>query len=342
MSRLKHLVPPSELLEKYPLPPKSRAFIERIRTDIGRILEGTDKRILLILGPCSIHNLQSAREYAKKLKTLEAEVKDRFLLVMRVYLEKPRTSIGWKGLIHDPFLDGSQDFTTGLQWARELLLELADLEIAAGTEFLEFLTPSYLSDLVCWGSIGARTSCSQPHRQLASGLPMPVGFKNSLDGDCNTAVQGAVVARIPQSCVTICAEGRACVVNTPGNLHGHVVLRGAHSRPNYDKRSIEEAIQMLDAVKLPPRLIIDCSHGNCQRDFTAQEEIFNTLIKQIAEGNSHIAGLMLESHLNAGSQVHHKDSSMLDYATSLTDPCIDWTSTEALIKQAYNTLSTHK
>lgn len=338
MNKIERIISPSELIDELPISPLQEKFIQESRRAIENILSGKDSRLLLIIGPCSIHDLKSAHEYALKLRKLSDTVQDRFLMVMRVYLEKPRSTIGWKGLIHDPFLNGSHDLITGLKWARELLLELSSLNVAAGTEFLEFLTPCYLGDLISWGSIGARTCSSQPHRQLASGLPMPVGFKNSLDGDPESAVQAVQAAKFPQACITISPEGHASLMRTKGNPFGHVILRGSTRQTNYDEESITEASSLLEKAGLTPKLIVDCSHGNCKKNYSMQEQVFESLICQVVNGNQNIAGLMLESHLKAGNQVHHAERSQLHYAISLTDPCISWKVTEKLILWAYKQL----
>lgn len=340
MNKIERILSPAELTNALPISPAQTKFICDTRKEIENILRGDDDRLLLIIGPCSIHDLKSAYEYAIKLRTLSEVVKDRFLIVMRVYLEKPRSTIGWKGFIHDPFLNGTHDMSTGLKWARELLLELSTMEVAAGTEFLEFLTPCYLGDLISWGSIGARTCSSQPHRQLASGLPMPIGFKNSLDGDPISAVQAVQAAKHPQACITISSDGHASLMRTGGNSFGHVILRGSSRQTNYDIDSIKVASELLENAGLVPKLIVDCSHGNCKKNYSAQEHVFESLIQLIIKGNKNIVGLMLESHLNAGNQVHHAERSRLHYAISLTDPCISWKVTERLILWAYEQLCT--
>jgi 3-deoxy-7-phosphoheptulonate synthase len=338
MNKIERIISPAELINELPSSDSQNQFIHDTRIAIENILHGKDDRLLLIIGPCSIHDLKSAHEYALKLRKLSSFVQDRFLIVMRVYLEKPRSTIGWKGLIHDPFLNGSHDLITGLKWARELLLELSSINVAAGTEFLEFLTPCYLGDLISWGSIGARTCSSQPHRQLASGLPMPIGFKNALDGDPASAVQAVQAAKYPQACITISHEGHVSLMRTKGNPHGHVILRGSSHHTNYDAESVNRASSLLQDAGLLPKLIVDCSHGNCKKNYSAQEHVFESLISQIVNGSKNIVGLMLESHLNAGSQIHHAERSQLHYAISLTDPCISWKVTEKLILWAYKKL----
>lgn len=339
MSRKERITSPEELLQKYPLSSNLKAFVSETRHAVRKIVSGEDKRLLLIVGPCSIHHLDSALEYARRLKKLALEVQDHFLIIMRSYLEKPRTTIGWKGLLHDPFLNGSQDINAGLALSRKLLIELASMQIGTATEFLEFISPSYLEDLISWGSIGARTCTSQPHRQLASGLPMPIGFKNSLDGDPLSAVHGVLAAKVPQICTSLTPEGHISFMRTSGNPDGHIVLRGSNQKSNYDKKSIHEAVGLLIKSNLPPKLIVDCSHGNCQKNFNSQEVVFNALIQQVVEGNDAIAGLMLESHLIAGSQSHHFDQKAIHNAISLTDPCLGWQATEALIKNGFHMLS---
>jgi 3-deoxy-7-phosphoheptulonate synthase len=342
MNKIEQIIPPAELQELLPSSEIQRNFIFETRTAINKILSGKDDRLILVVGPCSIHDINAAKEYAYRLSLLSRQVEDRFLIIMRVYLEKPRSIFGWKGLIHDPYLDGSYDLMTGLKWSRQLLLELASMKVAAGTEFLEFITPSYIADLVSWGSIGARTCTSQPHRQLASSLPMPVGIKNALDGNVANAIGGVLSAAVPQACISIGPNGYASLLKTSGNPFGHLILRGSSHRSNYDNQSIKEASILLHEAGLSPTLIVDCSHGNSQKNYSAQEAVFEYLIEQVISGNKNIIGMMLESHLNEGSQTHPGELSQLQYGVSLTDPCINWKTTEKLILSAHRSLANLK
>lgn len=323
---------PYELLQELPVTLSQADFIEKCRAQTKAILEGTDARRLLIVGPCSIHNIAAAKEYAVKLKHLAEEVVGEFFVVMRVYVEKPRTGIGWKGLLYDPLLDGSDRIAMGIHWARELMLELAYMGVPVATEFLDPVTPQYFGDLVSWGCIGARTVSSQIHRQVASGLTFPIGFKNNTDGNVGVAVKGVMAARQPQSFIGVDAMGRCALTHTRGNPHAHIVLRGGDTTTNYDPQSIERACILLEEEELKPALIVDCSHGNSKRIAEQQIFVFQSLLNQIVEGNMAIRGLQIESNLKGGQQPHTADPKQLDYAVSLTDPCLDWETTQRLIR----------
>jgi 3-deoxy-7-phosphoheptulonate synthase len=331
----KALISPSELKKMYPLQGEQKAFAEKTRNEICQILDGTDSRQLLIVGPCSIHDPHSAKEYAIKLKHLSKEVADHFLLIMRVYFEKPRTALGWKGFLHDPCLDNSNDIEKGLMLTRQLLLELIHLEIPTAAEFLEPASCAYFDDLISWGCIGARTSASQTHRQMASGLPMPVAFKNTTDGNVDTAVYGILACSQSHSYIGIDQLGSVAMMQTKGNRYGHLVLRGSDSDTNYDPESVSQALRRLNLVNLPARLIIDCSHGNSNKSHEQQCHVFQSVMGQIIEGNQCIRGVLLESHLNAGNQQMQDNPTLLKYAVSLTDPCLDWITTENLILWAH-------
>lgn len=330
---------PKEIKQALPLREESFNFIQESRAAIQNILTKQDKRLLVILGPCSIHDVEGAKEYAYHLKDLSVKVASQLFLCMRVHVEKPRTTLGWKGLLHDPFIDGSNDMNSGLKLARSLLLDLASMGVPAGMEFLELMSSNYLSDLISWGSIGARTSSSQPHRQLASSLPMPVGFKNATDGNLTVAVQGALAAQFPHSFMNIDDEGRICTVHSEGNTYAHIVLRGSQSRSNYDEQSIRFALGLLETSGVRKELLIDCSHGNAYKDYMKQKGVFDSVINQVIDGNEHIVGTMLESHLQGGSQAH---SGKLSPFISLTDPCLDWQTTEELLLQAHEKLLSQK
>lgn len=328
-----------ELKKDYPLSPKQEAFIAESRQTIQEILEGNDPRLLCIVGPCSIHDLESAKEYAYRLKEFAQEAASHFFLVMRVYCEKPRTLTGWKGFLYDPLLDGSHQIQLGLQWTRQLLIDLADLEVPAATEFLDPLTAFYYEDLITWGSIGARTSSSQPHRQLASTLAMPMGIKNGLAGNISAVVNGVRVASLPHTYLGLNAHSQPSIIQSPGNPYAHVVLRGGDNGPNYDAVSIKETVSQLEAASLDPYVLIDCSHQNSGKRPDQQFFVFQSILNQIKEGNSAIRGVLIESHLFAGNQPMPSPSCALQYGISLTDACLDWTTTTQLIRSGIENLT---
>lgn len=300
------------------------------RQAVKRILSQQDDRLLLVLGPCSIHDPVSALDYARRLTALNQKVKDQFFLVMRVYFEKPRTTIGWKGLINDPHLDGSYDIEAGLRIGRKLLLDVNTLGLPAATEFLDPIVPQHLADLVTWAAIGARTTESQTHREMASGLSMPVGFKNGTDGSLQIAMDAMLSAQHPHHFLGIDQEGFAAVVRTTGNPDGHVVLRGGRTRTNFDAASIADAAVQLRKAGLPPVLMVDCSHANSGKLHTRQEEVWQNLISQRVEGCEPLIGVMIESHLHEGSQPLSTVSE-LKYGVSVTDACLNWETTERMI-----------
>ncbi len=316
---------PREVKQQLPL---NLSFVSEAKQTAKDLFLKKDPRLVVITGPCSIHNLSSAREYARRLKALSEEVADRAFLVMRVYAEKPRTVKGWKGLLYDPHLDGSDDIKTGIYWTRELFLELAEMQVPTATEFLDPLFAPYIDDLVTWGFIGARTVSSQTHRQLASSLTMPIGFKNDLDGNVDHAIHGIIAARHRHTYLGINSDGKTSSIQSAGNPFAHAVLRGSVEAPNYDAETVNLTIGKLQDLELPPRLLVDCSHGNCNRQAEKQVEVFHSVLEQIERGNEHILGLMLESHLEAGNQVL---SETISPSISLTDPCIAWSTTEELI-----------
>jgi len=331
------LSPPSTYLESQPITPEIARIVTDTRQAIENIGNRTDPRMVMLVGPCSIHDEKAGIEYAKRLSVLAKEVKETILVVMRVYFEKPRTTVGWKGLINDPNLDGTFDMQTGLRRARAFLLEIGDLGLAAGTEFLDPFTPQYLADLVSWGAIGARTTESQAHRQMASGLSMPIGFKNGTGGSCQIAVDAMMAARSPHAFLGIDLDGRASVINTVGNHAQHLILRGGSSGPNYDEESVASASALLEIAGLRPNVVIDCSHANSSKDHNRQPIVFREAIRQRVEGNEGVIGLMLESHLHEGNQ-SMGDLSELKYGVSITDACINWESTENLLREAHVTL----
>lgn len=327
------LVPPREMKEALPLSEAAAATVVQAREAVQRILAGTDRRLLAVVGPCSIHDSAAALEYAERLRGLRDEVGDQLLVVMRVYFEKPRTTVGWKGLIYDPSLDGSEDLPSGLQLARRLLLQINELGMPAGTEMLDTITPQYISDLISWASIGARTTESQTHREMASGLSMPVGFKNSTDGNLQVALDAMQSARHAHTFLGIDQEGRTCMVRTGGNPWGHLVLRGGTSGPNYYPESIEDAAARLRAADLAPGILVDCSHANSGKKHERQARVLHAVVQQKSDGEEAIIGAMLESNLSEGNQKIPADPRELRYGVSVTDSCIGWEESARLLRE---------
>ncbi|MCF6191151.1 MAG: 3-deoxy-7-phosphoheptulonate synthase [Cocleimonas sp.] len=332
------LLSPAELKAKLPLSSNAQSTITKSRLALQNIINGKDTRPFVVAGPCSIHDPKAALEYAKNLKALADEVSDKLFLVMRVYFEKPRTTTGWKGLINDPHLNGSFDIETGLQQARKLMIELVELGLPLATEALDPISPQYLADLISWSAIGARTTESQTHREMASGLSSPVGFKNATDGSLQVAIDALQAVSSPHSFLGINHQGQVSVVRTKGNAYGHIVLRGGGGKPNYDIETVKTCELALSQASLANNIVIDCSHENSNKDPANQEAVFNYCIKQLREGNKSIIGMMLESHLNWGNQKIPKDLSELKYGVSITDACIDWDTTEEIIRKAANHL----
>ena len=324
---------PHSLQQDLPCAEPQAAFVARSREAVRSILRGEDDRLLVIVGPCSIHDPDAALEYAQRLRDAAAERADTLLPVMRVYFEKPRTRMGWKGLIYDPDLDGAGDIARGLHTARRLLLECAALEVPAASEILDLVTPQYYAELLCWGAIGARTVESPLHRQMASALSAPVGFKNATHGGIDVAIDAIHVAQQPHRFPSISIEGRAIVVTTTGNRDGHLVLRGAHSGPNHDAASVARAAQALGSAGLTPRLLIDCSHGNSAKDYRRQPVVAADIAAQVAAGGNAIAGVLLESHLFEGRQEIVNGREGLTYGQSVTDGCIGWEQTVAVLDE---------
>ncbi len=325
------LIPPSEFKQQFPLSTKAEQTILKGRQSIRDILTGNDHRLLVVTGPCSIHDKQSAHEYAQKLKALSDELSDTLLIVMRIYFEKPRTTIGWKGMINDPDLNGSFNVTLGLERARQLLLWMAELGLPVGTEALDPVTPQYLSDLFSWTAIGARTTESQTHREMASGLSTPVGFKNGTDGNLNVAINALHSVSAAHHFLGINQQGQVVQIQTRGNAFGHIILRGGKTS-NYDSGNIKLAEEALEAEKLPKNIMVDCSHGNSNKQYELQPLVAGDVVQQIVDGNPSIMGIMLESHLYPGNQSIPEDLNQLEYGVSVTDACIDWTTTEALLR----------
>lgn len=333
----KTLISPNELRQRYPRSENCSQTVEAGRANVEAILDGRDKRLLAVVGPCSIHDVDMAKDYAQKLMALRERVSDRIELVMRVYFEKPRTTVGWKGLINDPHLDDSFDIETGLSRARELLVWLAELGMPTGTEALDPISPQYLSDLFTWSAIGARTTESQTHREMSSGLSTAVGFKNGTDGGLDVAINAMQSAANPHSFLGIDSDGKATVLKTRGNAYGHVILRGGNQGPNYDSVNVSIVEDALEKANLQQRIMIDCSHANANKDHERQALVALNVAEQLAAGSESIIGIMLESHINAGNQ-SLKDPKDLAYGVSITDACIDWDTTEELMLKLYDTL----
>jgi 3-deoxy-7-phosphoheptulonate synthase len=324
---------PDGLKADLPITEAAAELVYRSREEIRAVLSGRDRRALVVVGPCSIHDPQAALEYAQRLVALRERVADDLLVVMRVYFEKPRTTVGWKGLINDPHLNGSHDIATGLRVARQLLLDVANLGLPAATEMLDPISPQYLADLVSWTAIGARTTESQTHREMASGLSMPVGYKNGTDGSLTVAINALIAASRPHSFLGIDGSGRVAVVRTKGNPDGHVVLRGGGGRPNYSREDVARAAAALERAGLSPRMMVDCSHDNSGKDFRKQPAVVDDIGDQIARGSKHILGVMIESNLVEGRQEPEQGvaRSALVYGQSITDACIDMATTEQLV-----------
>jgi 3-deoxy-7-phosphoheptulonate synthase len=331
--RTERLTAPRALKEELPGSDDAYRLVLETRAAVRDVLAGRDRRLLAVVGPCSIHDPDAALDYAGRFARLRSELGKRLLLVMRVYFEKPRTTVGWKGLINDPHLDGTHDMQAGLRIARRLLLDVNRLGVPAGTEFLDPITPQYLADLVSWASIGARTIESQTHREMASGLSMPVGFKNTTGGDLQGAVNAMDSARRPHTFLGIDQDGQTSVIHTEGNPDGHVILRGGRT-PNYDRRSVDACAALLRKAGLPSRVLVDCSHAQTDKDHTRQAAVLADVMGQVAAGNAAILGFMLESNLVAGAQKLTGGRAGLVYGMSITDPCMDWDTTERCLIDA--------
>ena len=332
IENLRPLVPPMILLdEELPITEQATATVTTARREIGDIISGRDQRLLVIAGPCSIHDSKAALEYAGRLKQEADRLAEDLLVIMRVYFEKPRTTVGWKGLINDPNLDGSFNINQGLRLARGLLLDLANMGLATGSEFLDTITPQFTADLVSWGAIGARTTESQVHRELASGLSMPVGFKNGTGGSIQIAIDGVGAARHPHHFLGVTSQGIAAIISTSGNESCHVILRGSNNGANFDRAVVDETSEALRKAKLPHRVLIDCSHGNSQKDYLRQPKVCGDVCDQVASGTDNICGVMMESHLVAGRQ-DLKPNTPLTYGQSVTDACIDWETTVPMLE----------
>ena len=327
--KVKELVKPAEIIEKLKESACSTENILATRTAIHNVLHGDDDRLLVVVGPCSIHDTKAGLEYAHRLLDVREQLSDDLLIVMRVYFEKPRTTVGWKGLINDPHLDGSYDINLGLEKARQFLLDVNELGMPAGMEFLDTITPQYTADLVSWGAIGARTTESQVHRELASGLSCPVGFKNGTDGGVRVAIDAIKTAGSPHRFLSVTKNGESAIIVTSGNEDCHVILRGGKT-PNYSADHVNEVGEQLDAASLPAKFMIDCSHANSQKQYEQQVNVAEDIAGQIASGDNRIAGVMVESHLKAGKQSHTPGCELV-YGQSITDGCLGWNDTEIVL-----------
>jgi 3-deoxy-7-phosphoheptulonate synthase len=330
------IIAPADLKQVFPLSERAAEVVTSSREQIQDILHNRDRRLMAVVGPCSIHDPRAAIEYAGRLAKLARELEDQLLLVMRVYFEKPRTTIGWKGLINDPDLNGTHQISKGLGVARNLLAAITDLELPVASEMLDPITPHYLADMISWGAIGARTTESQTHREMASGLSFPVGFKNGTDGNLQIAIDAMRAALHPHSFLGINNEGRNAIVQTTGNHDVHIVLRGGNDKPNYFPEDIRRTEELLSAAKLNTATMVDCSHANSYKDHNRQEEVLVNVCEQIAAGNRSICAVMIESYLEAGSQSISADP--LRYGVSITDQCVDWATTERMLRQAHRSL----
>ena len=338
VERLQVLTTPEQLKRHWPASEAARASVQRARRAVNAVLNRQDPRLLVVVGPCSIHDPGAAKDYGERLAALNSEVEDVLLLVMRAYFEKPRTTVGWKGLINDPYLDDSFRVADGLQIARRLLLELAELGLPLSTEALDPITPQYLQDLISWSAIGARTSESQTHREMASGLSSAVGFKNGTDGTLGAAINAMGSVAKPHRFLGINPAGQVAVIETRGNPNAHIVLRGGANGTNYDHASVQACEAGMSRAGLAPTIMVDCSHANSNKDPLAQPAVAREVLGQIREGNGSIVGIMLESHIHGGSQRIPENLEELRYGVSVTDGCIDWPTTEALLREAADAL----
>ncbi|QWV95243.1 3-deoxy-7-phosphoheptulonate synthase [Geomonas oryzisoli] len=332
------IIAPTDLRQVFPISEQSSACVTESRAAIAKILRGEDKRLMVVVGPCSIHDTKGALEYAEKLAALAKEVSEELLLIMRVYFEKPRTTVGWKGLINDPGMDGTHLISKGLGIARGLLCKVTEMGLPVATEMLDPITPEYLADLLSWGAIGARTTESQTHREMASGLSFPIGFKNGTDGNLQIAIDAMKAALHPHSFLGINRDGLTSIIQTTGNPDVHMVLRGGNKKPNYAPEDIAKSEEMLTKAGLNPTLMVDCSHGNSEKKFERQTEVLKSVVDQIVAGNRSISGVMIESYLKEGNQPLPKNLADLTYGVSITDSCISWETTEKALREAHQKL----
>ncbi len=338
VAQLKALIAPQLLVEQNPIDDNSAKTIAKSRHEVVDIIRGTDKRLVVIVGPCSIHDTNAALEYADKIKQAIPQYQKYLKLVMRVYFEKPRTTVGWKGLINDPDLDNSFDINAGLAKARDLLLAINRQDVPTATEFLDTIIPQYICDLITWSAIGARTTESQIHRELASGLSMPVGFKNSTTGSIQVAADAVCAAAHAHHFLGVSKQGIAAIVDTLGNPDCHIILRGSNKGPNYDAESVASAVAKLSSANLTPRLMVDLSHGNSGKDHKRQQQVAESISAQIKSGSQHILGVMIESNLVAGKQ-SLSDKNALTYGQSITDACVDWEETLVILDKLANAIA---
>jgi 3-deoxy-7-phosphoheptulonate synthase len=335
------VVTPTELKKELPLPESVRELVANSRQTVKDILDGKDDRLFAVVGPCSIHDTDLALEYGKRLKALADEVSEQIFIIMRVYFEKPRTTVGWKGLINDPHLNGSFEIEDGLRKARKLLIDLSEIGLPLATEALDPISPQYLQDTITWTAIGARTTESQTHREMSSGLSSPVGFKNGTDGSLDVAVNAMKSVVSGHAFLGINPQGQVAITKTKGNQYGHVVLRGGGGKPNYDSVSIALCEQALEKAKLPTNIVVDCSHANSNKDHNVQPLVLDDIAHQIKDGNRSICGVMIESNINEGNQSIPDDLSQLKYGVSVTDACISWESTVKSLNKMASTLTGH-
>tara|TARA_R110001606_G_scaffold361754_7_gene515431 strand:- start:351896 stop:352951 length:1056 start_codon:yes stop_codon:yes gene_type:complete len=337
---MQEVLPPIQLHQELPITDLASETVFKARSATQNILHDKDDRLVIIIGPCSIHDPDAAREYATRLKPLISELKDELQIIMRVYFEKPRSVVGWKGLINDPYLDGSFKINDGLRLARKLLLDLAEMGVPAGSEYLDLISPQYIADLISWGAIGARTTESQAHRELASGLSCPVGFKNATDGGLQIAVDACLSASKPHHFMSLTKAGHSAIFSTTGNPDCHVILRGGKA-PNYDSASINETAEIIGRTGLKARFMVDCSHANSGKSHIQQEVVCRDVANQIAQGENRIIGLMLESNLVAGRQ-NVEQGKALVYGQSITDACMAWDNSEILLRELASAVRTRR
>jgi 3-deoxy-7-phosphoheptulonate synthase len=338
VSGLTPLIAPADLKQVLPLSDEDAEFVAEARTQVQDILWNRDPRMMVVIGPCSIHDPRAALDYAERLASLNRELRDQLILVMRVYFEKPRTTIGWKGLINDPDLNGTHQISKGLGIARRLMLNITAMGLPVATEMLDPITPQYMADTISWGAIGARTTESQTYREMSSGLSFPVGFKNGTDGNLQVAIDAMGAACHPHSFLGINREGRTSIVRTTGNPDVHIVLRGGNLKPNFAAADIAEAEAKLDQAGIKTSLMVDCSHANSLKDHKRQEAVMQDVMKQVAAGNGRIGSLMIESFLKEGNQKMADKLEDLEYGVSITDKCVDWATTERMLRHAHATL----
>lgn len=342
ISAITPIIAPADLRQVFPLSEIDREFISTSREAIKNILQRRDRRLMVVVGPCSIHDPEAAVDYAKRVAALSQRVNDRLLLIMRVYFEKPRTTVGWKGLINDPDMNGTHLISKGLGIARGLLSRITSLRVPVANEMLDPITPEYVADMISWGAIGARTTESQTHREMSSGLSFPVGFKNGTDGNLQIAIDAMKAACHPHSFLGINREGRTSIIQTTGNPDVHIVLRGGASKPNYYAEDISATEEMLKKNGLFPTIMVDCSHGNSSKEYQRQPEVLENIVGQVVGGNESISGVMIESFISAGNQKVPADISQLQYGVSITDACIDWATTEKILLDAHRQLGSKK